>query len=68
MCNCFTKYLYVIDFHIHFYFLSIIVQNSKMSSKGPTVAGSDGSDFSHRQKVADHYKIRYFLHIIKYYT
>lgn len=32
-----------------------------MSSKGPTVAGSDGSDFSHRQKVADHYKIRYQL-------
>ncbi|XP_022163535.1 protein jagunal [Myzus persicae] len=28
-----------------------------MSSKGPTIAGSDGSDFSHRQKVADHYKI-----------
>lgn len=33
-----------------------------MSSKGPTVAGSDGSDFSHRQKVADHYKIRYLLY------
>lgn len=32
-----------------------------MSSKGPTAAGSDGSDFSHRQKVADHYKIRYLL-------
>lgn len=29
-----------------------------MSSKGPTATGSDGSDFSHRQKVADHYKIR----------
>ncbi|XP_050441786.1 protein jagunal [Adelges cooleyi] len=28
-----------------------------MSSRGPMVEGSDGSDFSHRQKVADHYKI-----------
>lgn len=35
-----------------------------MSSKGPTVAGSDGSDFSHRQKVADHYKIRYLILIL----
>lgn len=39
-----------------------------MSSRGPTVAGSDGSDYSHRQKVADHYKIRYKLTIILYYN
>ncbi|XP_050521681.1 protein jagunal [Daktulosphaira vitifoliae] len=28
-----------------------------MSSRGPMIAGSDGSDFTHRQKVADHYKL-----------
>ena len=31
-----------------------------MSSKGgPRAAGSDGSDFLHRERVASHYKTRY---------
>ena len=30
-----------------------------MSSRaGPQVVGSDGRDFQHRERVADHYKVR----------
>ena len=34
------------------------------SRNGPMVAGSDGTDFTHRERVASHYKIRYFPEIL----
>ncbi|KAK4336951.1 hypothetical protein RND71_043523 [Anisodus tanguticus] len=32
-----------------------------MSSKGPTILGTDGNDFMHRQTVASHYQLRMFI-------
>lgn len=34
------------------------------SRAGPRAAGTDGSDFKHREKVASHYQMRYNLHTV----
>lgn len=48
----------------YLYGVTVILKLAMASRAGPRAAGTDGSDFKHREKVASHYQMRYNLHTV----